>query len=442
MSNIRLLTRISIRMSASWSKNIISDLLKATEFQSPLLSIRGIKSYMLFRRVGVEFSKIESRGYANKDFSYNFLKKNPDVLSSTILHGYLLLADEEASDPSNHLWAVVDYDNEPENLLLVEVEKSLGIRDGTILQIILAFELSYRKKINKSTKEEIELPDWLKENLKQLHSMPSPMLIISEMGSGKEELINAFLKEKFGSIEAAVFFHPGRLSQAVQLRELFGDPAGVRLGGHSLNIPIIDRSEPVIVIQEAGDLDPLAQLRLLSLFVGQKIDKIWIFETCRDIEQMVYAQRFLKGLKELLMPNMLQIPLLRNSKNFLPSEIFRLLDIFKKQYKRKVELSSTAMEALCKYNWPGNWRELKNTLESAFLMTHDAILHEDDFRLGKWKLPEDWDDLNLRKHSENTEKLLLLKAYSLHAGNQVQMAKALGISRGSLQYKLEKYKLN
>ena len=88
---------------------------------------------------------------------------------------------------------------------------------------------------------------------------------------------------------------------------------------------------------------------------------------------------------------------------------------------------------MLRHDWRGNWRELKNTLESAFLMSAGTVIQAADLRLGLWTVPEDWDDLNLRKRSAEVEKNLLLRAYSLHAGNQVQMARALGISRGSLQ---------
>ena len=429
-------------MSSIWLNNIIGDLLKYKGFGSPIASIREIKAFTLYERSESEFKKIDSKGYNLIEFKYKFLKSNSDILEPISSKGYLKLPDEYASVEGNSLWAVVENANEPEFLLFLEFEKSVNQFDGAILQLILAFELSFRVKLNKSSKKNIDLPIWLLDKLQELKTFTKPALILSEVGSGKEELVNAFLIEKYGSIEAAVFFHPGRLSQAVQLRELFGDPAGVRLGGVSLNIPIIERREPVVVIQEAGDLDSLAQLRLLSLFVGQKIDKLWIFETNRDLDQMVYTQRFLPSLKEELSNNILVIPPLRECKDYLKNEIFRLLDLFKEQYKRKIELSEGALEELCNYYWPGNWRELKNTLESAYLMANDNVLDKEDLRLGHWALPEDWDDLNIRKHSEKIEKILLLKAYSLHAGNQVQMAKALGISRGSLQYKLSKHKLN
>ena len=228
----------------------------------------------------------------------------------------------------------------------------------------------------------------------------------------------------------------------MQLRELFGDPAGVRLGVKSPGISIVDRKEPVVVIQEAGDLDRLAQLRLLSLFSTRDEKKLWIFETCRDLHQMTASERFLGGLNELLWRNAISLPPLRKCISQLHKEVERLMSNFREKYRREVELNPEAQNALTAYHWPGNWRELKNTLESAFLMVSDNLIREKDLRLGRWALPEDWDDLNLRKHSEALEKMILLRAYSLHSGNQVQMARALGISRGSLQYKMDKHRLN
>jgi DNA-binding NtrC family response regulator len=228
----------------------------------------------------------------------------------------------------------------------------------------------------------------------------------------------------------------------VQLRELFGDPAGARLGGAASAVPILRRENRVVVIQETGDLAPHAQLRILALFSEAAAEKFWIFETSRDLERMSRAEKFLPGLFRRLEAGRLELPPVRAVKGRIEEEAGRLLASFRARYRREMELESGALDAMLRHDWRGNWRELRNTLESAFLMSVSGRIRAEDLRLGLWTAPEDWDDLNLRKRSEEMEKGLLLRAYSLHGGNQVQMARALGISRGSLQYKLEKYGMN
>ncbi len=388
------------------------------------------------------FQFVECHGYVDPAFRYEFLKQNPSLLSSVLEKGSVELPSEYSYLPDYHLWAVVEEKLAPHSLLLVEIPE---VEEGValFLRCILSWQLSFRGvSLPSSGSSPVDLPVWLQDFLPKLSSLPSPILISAEPGSGKEELVISFLKEKYGNSEAAVFFHPGRLSQAVQLRELFGDPAGARLGGSGSGIPVVQRKEGVVVVQEVGDLSSHAQLRLLAQFQSSDDDKLWLLETSRKLDQMVQSESFLSGFYDLIKRNTMTLPPLRECMNRLPEEVDRLMGRFRSQYRRQVNLTTDAHKALLSYHWPGNWRELKNTLESAFLMASEGSITLRRLRLGHWSNPEDWDDLNLRRHSESMERALLLRAYALHSGNQVQMARALGISRGSLQYKMDKYRFN
>ncbi len=435
-SNLSLLI-----MSLDQIHSFFDDLLSNDISRGFLRILSNSGAYMLFLRKGSTFHLLTKNGYSDPSFSYGFFEDNPEILAPVLKKGYSQLLSKEISRPGRFLWAAVDKLSQPEYLLIAELEEDTSFL-GPFLRVILSLELIFKQKPANVEKSHIDLPVWLQDILPELLRKNSPVLIVAEAGSGKEELVQAFLRQSYGDLGAAIFFHPGRLSQAVQLRELFGDPAGIRLGGASSSIAIVNRKEPVVVIQETGDLSSLSQLRLLALFSENREQKLWIFETSRDLKQMTTADRFLPALNDMLWKNAIVLPPLRNCLKRLREEIERLMHVFCKQYRRNVRLDSEAIGALSSYSWPGNWRELKNTLESSFLMATESVIYKKDLRLGRWSAPEDWDDLNLRKHSEAIEKSLLLRAYSMHAGNQVQMARALGISRGSLQYKLDKHGLN
>ena len=226
------------------------------------------------------------------------------------------------------------------------------------------------------------------------------------------------------------------------MREIFGDPAGRRLGGAGSAPSILERPEPAVIIQEAADLSRQVQLRLLALFSSRQAeDKFWIFETSRDLERMVGEGAFEQGLYRILEKGRVILPPLRVCRDFIPNEAERILEDLRRRHFRNVSLGGEAVEALLNYDWPGNWREMRWALESAFFTCSNGEISRDDLRLGAWSRREDFDDLNLRRRSEELEKSLILRAYALHGGNQVQMARALGISRGSLQYKMDKYQL-
>ena len=397
---------------------------------------------MLFARERGVFRLRSRHGYSDPEAGYDFLSRSPGLLAPAFEYGHAELPREESFGRNVRLWAAVDRVQAPDHLLLAEVPAEVAA-PGPLLRQLLVHEVALqRQRPVSGNGAAVDLPVWLVDLLPDLVERPSPLLILAEPGSGKEELVLAWLRRRFGSEQQGVFFHPGRLSQAVQLRELFGDPAGARLGGESPGVPLVEREERALVIQEAGDLASHAQLRILALFSSGDSDRFWVFESSRDLERMAKAERFLRGLYRILEAGKVVLPPLRVRKDRLEEEVERLLGGFRARYRRDVRLDSGALDAMLKYEWRGNWRELRNTLESAFLMTADSAIRREDLRLGLWAAPEDWDDLNLRRRSEEFEKSLLLRAYSLHSGNQVQMARALGISRGSLQYKLEKYGLN
>jgi len=413
---------------------------------APGMALRGFAERgagLLFRRAGGAFHVADRAGYDDPEFAYDFLEERPGLLSEAFREGAAPISAARPHRPGCLVWAAVDRPGDPEYMLLAEAPVEAG-DIGAVLRQAAVLEAGLRRQRPSPAGDvnRIDLPVWLRDLLPELLERESPLLIMSEAGSGKEELVQAMLRERFGAIDQGVFFHPGRLSQAVQLRELFGDPAGARLGGPSPTVPILERDEAAVVIQEAGDLAAHAQLRILALFTAGESDKFWIFETSRDLERMARVDKFLPGLFQQLRPGSVALPAVRAVKERLPEEVERLLEGFRREFRREMELSPEALEAMLQHDWRGNWRELKNTLESAFLMCQSGRIGREDLRLGLWAQPEDWDELNLRKRSEEMEKGLLLRAYSLHGGNQVQMARALGISRGSLQYKLEKYGLN
>ncbi|MCB1325154.1 MAG: sigma 54-interacting transcriptional regulator [Spirochaetales bacterium] len=402
--------------------------------------VRARGAYTLFFRSGRAFRVLERAGYPEAYPVYDFLSSRPDAIRPAF-EGGAARVFERAGLAGMELWAAVDRLEQPRYLLLAEVPPTPGVDPGPLLRQSLILQVCAERQRGPDHGAE-GLPVWLRDRVAELAQRPSPVLVVAEAGSGKEELVLAFLREQRGDEAAGIFFHPGRLSEAVQLRELFGDPAGARLGGPGPGVPIARRPEPVVVIQEAADLAAHAQLRLLAHFSAEASERMWIFESSRDLQRMAAAERFLPGLYRMLEDNTMILPPVRAQKAELPAEVARLMEEFRQRFHREVEISPAALAAIQAYDWPGNWRELRNTLESAFLMCSEALLDAADLRLGLWTSPEDWDDLNLRKRSQEVEKSLLLRAYALHGGNQVQMARALGISRGSLQYKLEKYKLN
>jgi two-component system NtrC family response regulator len=154
---------------------------------------------------------------------------------------------------------------------------------------------------------------------------------------------------------------------------------------------------------------------------------------------MVEFEKFDPLLWEAIKNNRILLPPLRKvPTNLLIEEVKKFIENLTIKYRKKVILSDASVEKIKNYSWPGNLEELYQTIETAFILCREGVIQESDLLIGLWKDYEK-KDLNLRKNIENLEKAYILQAYRLLGGNQVHMANVLGISRGSLQYKLQKY---
>ena len=387
---------------------------------------------MLFAREGNAFVVREQRGF-EPGFEYRFLEEEPDLWVDALQKGFVELPARHAHFPECSLWVVVDWLREPERLLVAEVPTS-DRNMGLLLRYTLVMQNASHLSVEKE-----DLPVWLFPVLEQMVEKESPLLVVAEPGCGQNEVVESFLRSKFAD-RRVDFFHPQRLSPAVQLRELFCDPAGARLGG--ANIPVQNKSHGVVVIREAMALAEIVQLRLLAHFSKETQEGFWIFQTSQDLAAMSSQEKFLPGLYRMLQSNRLEMAPLRKHLDQLPVEVERMLATFQDRYGRDIRLAPESMKALLAHPWPGNWQELRSTLESAFLLCSGSTIRVEHLMLGQRRGVGEGDDLNLRKQSRKLEESLLLQAYALHGGNQVQMARALGISRGSLQYKMEKYGLS
>ena len=360
---------------------------------------------------------------------YGFLQDDPSVWEEARRTGLQSISGDQVGLSGRDLFLGVE--GQGVQYLLALDAPAGTLPDQEFLKLLFISELAQREAV----REDLDLPVWLQDPLAYLQRSTSPVLLLSEPGSGADRLVRAFAETRFGA-ERAVHFHPARLSEEVQLREFFGDAAGARLGEASV-VPVMERGASAIIVEEVSDLSSSLQLRILALLSDPDSPVFWVFTSSRDLGAMAEAGRFQSALLRLLRAGEMLLPPVRNQKDRIPEESERLMEGFRRQYGRSISLTGEALEALRQYDWPGNWQELRDTLRSAFLLCPGSELRKVDLQFGNWNQGQA-DDLNLRDRTAELEKSLLLQAYALHGGNQVQMARALGISRGSLQYRMNK----
>jgi DNA-binding NtrC family response regulator len=133
------------------------------------------------------------------------------------------------------------------------------------------------------------------------------------------------------------------------------------------------------------------------------------------------------------------LPPLRDRVEDIPALAAHFLSRYAARYRRQLRgFHPTALQLLTQYSWPGNVRELEHTLERAVLMARGDELHAADLGLNLSRP----NSQNLEEMSlESVEAILIRKALQRFQGNVSQAADALGLSRGALYRRMEKYGL-
>jgi len=404
---------------------LIADFLRQLPSQIELSDAFGrLGALSLFRRRGDLFELERSSLPAGVLPAYSFLEEPGLLRRLAEKHFFRADPGAELLPGSRAVWVAVDDPLSPEALAILESGADHP-ELGAFLSMALALHLFRRRS----------LPAWLSPVVQELEKVAGYALIQSEPGSGAETLQGCLAE--MGRVELAhICFAPARLSGRVQMRELFGLDAGKRLGGPAAVVPYVERS-PFLIIHEPAFLDPEVQDMLARLENGPRCFLFTEF----DLGALADAGRFSAALLKRCERRLVLPPLRQLDRAVLSLEIDRQLSQFTERYGRQVELSMEARELLLSQEWPGNLNELTLVLELAFLSCQQdgaipVAAVQKGLALGGASAGKD--DLDLRSRLGQLERSLILQAHILHGGNQVQMARALRISRGSLQYKLEK----
>jgi energy-coupling factor transporter ATP-binding protein EcfA2 len=154
------------------------------------------------------------------------------------------------------------------------------------------------------------------------------------------------------------------------------------------------------------------------------------------------ALEILPGFSKLLRKNFIQIPgfsfLEKQALRHIILALFR--DLCKDQNRNGLQLEESGIRSLLERNYPNHFSDLKNILLSGILKSKGNLIQESELESDISKLNlgvPDAEDLDLRSGIQALERQKILNAMRIFSGNQIRMAKALGISRGALQNKMK-----
>jgi len=279
----------------------------------------------------------------------------------------------------------------------------------------------------------------------------SRILITGESGVGKEilaEVIHAWSARAAGPL---VRVNCAALPENLLESELFGHERGAFTGALAQRIGRFElASDGTIFLDEVAEMSPPLQAKLLRITqdghfqrVGSNTDRETrarlLAATNRNLEEEVGRGRFREDLFYRLNVVELHLPPLRER----PEDLLPLAHAFLAELTGgRTRLSSPAVECLQRYAWPGNVRELRNAMERAALLCGgDLILPEHlPNRVRSAAAPSSPDAPAEAQQLENVERQAILEALRRCGHNRTETAKALGISRRALIYKLQRFR--
>ena len=272
--------------------------------------------------------------------------------------------------------------------------------------------------------------------------------LIGETGTGKDVLARAIHDESTRATGPFVVFDCGAIAPNLAESELFGHERGAFTGAHSKHPGVFERARGgTLFLDEIGELPLDLQPKLLRLIdhrsvrsVGGKIDRRVdvriLAATNRDLASLVATKQFRQDLYFRLAAAVVRLPSLRQRPEDLPHLVRRLLE---DMGHGDLAVAPETLQALRAHDWPGNIRELKNTLAFAAAFAEGGTIEPRHLRFLPASEEAALDRLPLGGFPlELIERAAIQQTLTKTRGNKAQAAHLLGIAVSTLYQKLKK----
>jgi DNA-binding NtrC family response regulator len=275
------------------------------------------------------------------------------------------------------------------------------------------------------------------------------VLITGEHGTGKEIVAQTLHALSARAPRPLVAVNTGAIPDGVFESELFGHVKGAFTDARTDRIGRFELADGgTIFLDEIGNVPLRQQAKLLRVLESGEIERVGssrsrrvnvrvLSATNSDLSAACASGQFREDLLFRLNTVEIHLPALRERREDIPALAAHFLARYAARYRRPVQgFDSAALQTLMQYSWPGNVRELEHTIERAVLMCRTGEIQSADLSLSSQRVTtQGLEDLSL----EAVEAMLVRKALQRYQGNVSQAAEALGLSRGALYRRMEKY---
>jgi transcriptional regulator with PAS, ATPase and Fis domain len=289
--------------------------------------------------------------------------------------------------------------------------------------------------------------------IKTIAHVGSTVLLLGESGVGKSQIAKFIHSTSTRSTQPFISVNCGAIPESLIESELFGYEEGTFTGGKKGGkVGLFEAAHKgTIFLDEIAEFPLNLQAKLLGVLqenavrkVGsteeKKVDVRVIAATNKNLQELVEKKLFREDLFYRLNVVPLTIPPLREREKDIHILIDHFLFKYNTKYHLRKEINDEVKQELIQYKWPGNIRELENTIERIVVtnMTEKEVLEEKNIRENGWsfspKAP-----ISLKEAKRQVEKELILKAYGEYKSTY-KVAEVLQVDQSTISKKLKVYK--
>lgn len=404
--------------------------------------------------VGKHVRDLLMQGYMNKSVTEMVLERRSKVNVMDVRNGKnLLLSGSPVFDDNGNISYVVTAVRDVSELSELErkLAESEQIRDKYLHELEhLRSQQSFQKIITRDSVMQKRL-----EMSYHVANVDSNVLILGETGVGKELIAELIHRASKRSKHPFIKINCGAIPPNLLESEFFGYESGAFTGAlKEGKAGLFELAQGgTIFLDEVGELSLDLQVKVLRAIQGKEITRIGgkkpikldvriVAATNRNLEAMVKEKKFREDLYYRLNVVPIVIPPLRERKVDIFSLVAKFLEKFNHEYGFQKWIHPDVMDVFLEYDWPGNIRELENTIERLVVTCHeDCIginaLSETCLRSLK---PSTEEITSLQACLEREERRLIEEAYR-KTGSTRKAAKILKISQSSMVNKMKKYNI-
>ena len=305
---------------------------------------------------------------------------------------------------------------------------------------------------------ESELIRKAKDLARQAAATDAAVIITGESGTGKELFAHSIhqasqrRKQNFVRVNCAAI--PSELIEA----ELFGyEPGaftGARRQGKAGKFELAHNG--TIFLDEIGDMPMTLQVKLMRILQEKEVERLGaakpkqinfrvISATNRDIKKLIEKKDFRLDLFYRLNVIHIHLPALREIKEDIQPIFYHLLQKLSPGIQPQItSISNQALNAMMRYHWPGNIREMRNVAERAMILSKGRRIELEDLPFDKPDMPNPTPDSEeavapLKVLMADTERRAIIQALEQTGNNRAEAARILGIHRTGLYQKMRKH---